>query len=110
MFRENVRHAVHGLVVLPILLAGIALGIWSFVLGVQAESLPRVLLSVGIVLLFLIGLAGLFMVQPNQGRVLQLFGDYRGTVRAPGLRWANPSTASAASRCACATSTAPSSR
>ena len=24
MFRENVRHAVHGLVVLPILLAGIA--------------------------------------------------------------------------------------
>ena len=37
-----------------------------------------------------VGLFGLFMVNPNEGRVLQLFGDYRGTVKAPGLRWANP--------------------
>jgi hypothetical protein len=33
---------------------------------------------------------GLFMVAPNEGRVLQLFGAYRGTVKTPGLRWANP--------------------
>jgi regulator of protease activity HflC (stomatin/prohibitin superfamily) len=35
-------------------------------------------------------LVGLFTVNPNQGRVLQLFGAYRGTAREPGLRWANP--------------------
>jgi regulator of protease activity HflC (stomatin/prohibitin superfamily) len=35
-------------------------------------------------------LAGLFVVNPNEGRVLQLFGAYVGTVRQPGLRWANP--------------------
>jgi len=35
-------------------------------------------------------LGGLFMVEPNQGRVLTLFGAYRGTERQPGLRWANP--------------------
>jgi regulator of protease activity HflC (stomatin/prohibitin superfamily) len=35
-------------------------------------------------------LAGLFVVNPNEGRVLQLFGDYVGTARKPGLRWANP--------------------
>ena len=35
-------------------------------------------------------LIGLFTVNPNQGRVLQLFGAYRGTAREPGLRWANP--------------------
>ena len=33
---------------------------------------------------------GFFMVQPNQGKVLQLFGKYAGTERSPGLRWANP--------------------
>jgi len=33
---------------------------------------------------------GFFMVHPNQARVLQLFGAYVGTVREPGLRWANP--------------------
>ena len=33
---------------------------------------------------------GFFMVQPNQGAVMQLFGRYVGTVRNEGLRWANP--------------------
>ena len=35
-------------------------------------------------------LAGFYMVAPNEGRVLQLFGQYVGTDRALGLRWANP--------------------
>jgi regulator of protease activity HflC (stomatin/prohibitin superfamily) len=33
---------------------------------------------------------GFFVVQPNQGKVLLLFGAYRGTSRREGLRWANP--------------------
>jgi regulator of protease activity HflC (stomatin/prohibitin superfamily) len=33
---------------------------------------------------------GFYMVQPNQGKVLQLFGQYAGTDRETGLRWANP--------------------
>jgi regulator of protease activity HflC (stomatin/prohibitin superfamily) len=37
-----------------------------------------------------VGLAGLFTVAPNEGRVLQLFGAYRGTAKDEGLRWANP--------------------
>ena len=41
-------------------------------------------------LLAFVGLFGLFMVEPNEGRLLQLFGAYRGTVKSPGLRWTNP--------------------
>ena len=33
---------------------------------------------------------GFFMVAPNQGRVLQLFGSYAGSECSEGLRWANP--------------------
>jgi regulator of protease activity HflC (stomatin/prohibitin superfamily) len=33
---------------------------------------------------------GFYLVNPNQGKVLQLFGRYVGTDRANGLRWANP--------------------
>lgn len=33
---------------------------------------------------------GLFFVNPNEARVLQLFGKYTGTTRQEGLRWANP--------------------
>jgi regulator of protease activity HflC (stomatin/prohibitin superfamily) len=36
------------------------------------------------------GLAGLTAVKPGEVRVIQLFGGYRGTVRATGLRWVNP--------------------
>ena len=34
--------------------------------------------------------AGLFKVNPNEAKVLQLFGKYTGSVSESGLRWANP--------------------
>jgi regulator of protease activity HflC (stomatin/prohibitin superfamily) len=34
--------------------------------------------------------AGLYVLQPNTGALLTLFGSYRGTDRGDGLRWANP--------------------
>jgi regulator of protease activity HflC (stomatin/prohibitin superfamily) len=34
--------------------------------------------------------AGLFMVHPNEAKVMQLFGKYVGTAHEPGLKWANP--------------------
>jgi regulator of protease activity HflC (stomatin/prohibitin superfamily) len=50
--------------------------------------------QIGLMVVALVALAilwtGLFTVQPGQARVLQLFGAYVGTVRDPGLRWANP--------------------
>ena len=48
------------------------------------------ILSLVVAVLALICLAGFYMVAPNEGRVLQLFGQYVGTDRALGLRWANP--------------------
>jgi len=35
-------------------------------------------------------MSGLYMLQPNEGAVLLLFGEYKGTDRTEGLRWANP--------------------
>ena len=35
-------------------------------------------------------LAGLTVVNPNEAKVLQLFGHYVGSAREPGLRWASP--------------------
>lgn len=47
---------------------------------------------VGVVLAVLGGLtvAGLYMLQPNEAAILLLFGEYRGTDRSEGLRWAIP--------------------
>ncbi len=54
--------------------------------GQPLVMLLGVLLIVAAVLMF----AGLYMQQPNEGRILTLFGRYTGTDRAEGLRWANP--------------------
>ena len=50
------------------------------------------LFSLGIVLLIVavLTLAGLYTLQPNEAAIIQLFGAYRGTSRAPGLRATNP--------------------
>lgn len=42
------------------------------------------------ILLFIFMLKGFFIVNPNSSKVLVLFGDYVGTVRANGFFWANP--------------------
>ena len=90
MIREREKAAVSGLLMLLVLIAvllGAGYGVYRELS--QADIVPGLAwLAVELLAAFL--LAGLFMVNPNEGRVLQLFGDYRGTVKVPGLRWANP--------------------
>jgi regulator of protease activity HflC (stomatin/prohibitin superfamily) len=90
MIRERERQVVNGALVLVAGVAAIGGAVWWFVQAVTIENGTQVFGSVGLLLLALIVLAGLFSVSPNEARVLQLFGAYVGTVRAPGLRWANP--------------------
>jgi regulator of protease activity HflC (stomatin/prohibitin superfamily) len=51
---------------------------------------PRIVLCVVCSLLGILTLVGLFSLQPNEARVLILFGAYHGTVRVSGFHWANP--------------------
>ncbi len=55
------------------------------------QGLPWLAVIAGFLMLAaIVGSCGLFMVNPNEAKVLQLFGDYKGTARHAGLRWANP--------------------
>jgi regulator of protease activity HflC (stomatin/prohibitin superfamily) len=54
-------------------------------LGAYAPWLGGPCMFVGFVMLI-----GYFTLQPNQARVLILFGAYRGTVATSGFHWANP--------------------
>ena len=87
---EKTISTLPGLLMLPVLLiAGGAL-LRSSILAFQAENVPGGLLYMLGTFLAFFFLSGLFVVNPNQARVLQLFGDYVGTVKEDGLRWANP--------------------
>jgi regulator of protease activity HflC (stomatin/prohibitin superfamily) len=90
MIRERENSGVPGLPVLLALIAASGLSTWGVVEGARDGSAVLIISSVLALLLALFLMAGLFVVNPNEGRVLQLFGDYRGTAKVPGLRWANP--------------------
>ena len=58
--------------------------------GVAAVGSPLQFLGGALALAGFIMLAGYFTLQPNQARVLMLFGAYKGTARSSGFHWANP--------------------
>lgn len=58
--------------------------------GSTAIGVTGVIVSVLVLLATVFVAVGLYTIQPNQSVVLTLFGDYRGSDRTPGLRWANP--------------------
>src|SRR5262245_48321354 len=90
MMREVKRDALPGIPMLLLLLAAEAGAIAWLVSAARRASVAEILAAAGAIVVGVFLLAGVFTVGPNQGRVLQLFGAYRGTAREPGLRWANP--------------------
>jgi len=81
-------------VVLGLMAAGIALFIESIVLGTaNGGDAPLVWMFVVSMLVITFDcflMPGFFTLQPNEARVLILFGNYKGTVRADGFHWGNP--------------------
>ncbi len=90
MIREIKKSAPSGypaIVVLALAQIGLA---YVFVRAGQAQAFGILIAAIIASIIVLICWAGLFMVHPNEAKVLQLFGKYAGTVHEPGLRWANP--------------------
>jgi regulator of protease activity HflC (stomatin/prohibitin superfamily) len=102
---EREASAINGWVMLIVNLALlIGAPVWLIRILVHAQStgdelalwwvIPAALLEVLAVIL----LGGHFTLQPNEARVLILFGAYKGTVRTSGFWWANPFYARALAR------------
>ena len=68
----------------------VALGVILSVLGTLLTVRGAPFLGLPLGAISLIAFAGLYMLPPNMGAILTLFGQYSGTDRAEGLRWANP--------------------
>lgn len=90
MIRERAYNGLPGLPVLLTLILVDAGLLWMLVMNIREESVPEILTAAAGMALATFFMAGLFMVNPNEGKVLQLFGAYKGTAKEQGLRWANP--------------------
>ncbi len=90
MYREIPRRGTPGLVALLGFLALGGVAIERIISAARTEAGLLAVMWIVVLILAIIGLAGLFTVQPNDAKVLTLFGRYTGTVRDQGLWWANP--------------------
>lgn len=95
--REREMAVANGWVMLPVVigmfLLSIGLVIYSIAYAVHHQTQPvwsLLLAGVLLVPVAILTLIGLFTLQPNEARVLILFGAYKGTVRRSGFHWANP--------------------
>jgi len=66
----------------------LANGAW-LVRSIQTQSVASILVAILFGIVLLVCLGGFFTVAPNEGKVLQFFGRYVGTVRDAGPRWTN---------------------
>ena len=87
--KERNALKVQGLIPLVVLIVAVAFlvkkGLFA---GRNADLSP--LLLVPTVLLVILWTKGLFVVQPNEARVLTFFGNYSGSVKESGFWFANP--------------------
>ena len=81
-----------GYLMLALELLLIAATILFIIAGVANQEPGVALLVVPMALVAFLALFGFFVVEPNLGRALVLFGRYRGTVRTAGFWWTNPFT------------------
>jgi regulator of protease activity HflC (stomatin/prohibitin superfamily) len=90
MFRETQRDVGSGFLALAILIILHGAVTFWMVTSIISENVFSIILSAVIWSVIFFFWPGFFIVNPNEARILQLFGKYVGTVKAPGLKWANP--------------------
>lgn len=88
---ERVVHVQSGWTMLPVFVGLLLADIGFLILAFQSgTSTWRVTFLILLLPICIVLLKGFFTLQPNEARVLVLFGDYKGTVRSSGFHWGNP--------------------
>jgi len=92
MFQDKVLRGYSGWLTLFVLIVAAAALVYALVTGARNDDAWVVLASV--LLLVVDGgcCAGFTVVNPNEARVVLLFGRYKGSLKEPGFWWVNPLT------------------
>jgi regulator of protease activity HflC (stomatin/prohibitin superfamily) len=88
--RERSSGGFSGYLALLLMLLALGLGAASLYNVINTEGLEGIAGLIGSLLVFALLSAGFYMIQPNQGVAITLFGAYKGTDRHEGLRWIWP--------------------
>lgn len=87
---ERVGGGMNGGLILLVLLVVLAAGVWMLT-NIKTDGMETIgITGIFVITVASLGLAGFYMLQPNEGAAITLFGDYKGTDRTTGLRWVLP--------------------
>lgn len=89
---EKAASKVNGFITLFIVIALFALDVYLLVTGIKTENPAILWFFIPLVFISFLSFGGFVIVQPNESRVLILFGKYIGTIRDSGFWWINPFT------------------
>jgi len=92
MLREKEIKGISGWLMLLGLLVLLAGAVYMVVSAIRDEDAPWIILWLVVGVVLFVSLFGLTVVNPNEARVVQLFGRYKGSLKAQGLWWVNPLT------------------
>ena len=87
---EQAARAVSGWAMVGVAAVLYAAGIALVVISAVSSVRPGTAAGIWLIIAGSFLTRGLTPVTPGQARVVQLFGRYAGTIRAPGLQWVNP--------------------
>jgi hypothetical protein len=93
MIREVEHKATPGLVVILVLVLGELLALGAFARGAQQDRPGQAILAIVLFILLAVFFKGIFVVNPNEAKVITLFGRYIGSEKRAGIWFANPFTA-----------------
>ncbi len=89
---EKSAKKMNGFLFLFLILVVLAVNIYILVEGILADNPLVLAFFIPVMIVIFILMAGFSIVQPNDSRVLILFGKYSGTIRDAGYWWVNPFT------------------
>lgn len=93
MIREVEYKATPGLMVIFILAVGELLALGALIRGAQQDRPGQAIVALVVFSLLTVFFKGIFVVNPNEAKVITLFGRYVGSEKRAGLWFANPFTA-----------------
>jgi regulator of protease activity HflC (stomatin/prohibitin superfamily) len=89
---EKKANKTNGFMALFIVIALFVLDIFLLVTGIRTGNDSILWFFIPLVFISFVSFGGFMIVQPNESKVLILFGKYIGTVRDSGFWWVNPFT------------------
>jgi regulator of protease activity HflC (stomatin/prohibitin superfamily) len=76
----------------PVIIVGFGASLWGLIAeGLGLDTSPTIVVAWALAMVvFVVFAMGFFVVNPNEAKVLTLFGKYWGSVKQDGFHWANP--------------------